>query len=1510
MYNTLFINILTISKRTLHKSVAFYFPSLLYRFAPKLKLSTIMNLLSIIKRVSLTLLLLFTIATTAQASHVMGADLTYDYLGSNQYKIRLKLFRDCNGIYPSNAVSINISSVSGGTSQSVVISQVGTETDITGLCATAITACTGGSGASAFGLQQWIYEGNVTLSTPRPDYKFSFELCCRNNAITNLSNPSNQELNVNAFLNSSLAPTNSSPDFLIAPVLFVYNNQAVNISHGGFDVDGDSLAYSLVACKKAGGTNCTYAAPFSGTVPFSSSVATAINAADGTISFTPNLAQVGVFAVKVDEYRKFSGVFQKIGEVVRDMQITIINGANANPVIGGINGTVATSITIPSGVNTCFTIDASDANASNIITNTWNNSVAGATLTSNAAGTLATFCWTPPFSAAGTHTIVVTSKDDNCPLPGSKTKTFLINVLPCDVPTITCPANISENINSVACNKVVTYAASSTGTAPVDITYTFAGAATGSGTGDGSGSTFAIGTTTVTLTATNICGAPTCSFTITVVDNIAPIMPCPTAITLVVTTASAPALLSAFPPTATDNCGTPMVVQTGGVVNGSFLPIGNYTMQWTATDASGNTTVCNQAIIVVDGIAPMLTCPVDIATQNDINICGALVNYTVPTYTISSTCPTPNSIAGFTLLGVHNGHKYYLSNASDSWTNAKNAAIALGGHLVSVNNAAENTFVQTATVIASNIWLGGTDIATEGTFVWNNGDAFTYTNWDPGEPNSAGGNQDELQMYPNGNWDDVEGINLRYVVEFDCAYGTLTQTAGLPSGSIFPVGTTINTFAISNSTGLIGSCSFTVTVADTAKPSFICNANIASNNDAGLCGALVNFTLPIASDNCSSPSVYSLSSCTYTGLITQTIPVQVVSGDDIVSSAITPAFNFYFDGVLVNNIYASTNGFITFNNSSNSGCCNGNLLPTANFNNQVNLFWTDLISTVNYSVEGVAPNRTMVLEWFGTEFGFGSISKGQIVLYEGTNEIKLITEGTLNVGHNVTQGLNINATTAYPVPGRNRVTNGTWSNDCKSFSPNMVLVQTAGLASGVIYPIGTTTNTYRATDASGNFSDCSFTVVVTDNENPIITCPAAFTAEANTAGCSYTGSIGTATATDNCSIASITASPAAPYPAGNTTVTYTATDASGNFSTCTQLVTITAQNVIVVNNSIMPLYTNDVVNLLITSPIGGSSYAWAGPGGLSSNTDDIIETVSSANSGVYTASVIDAIGCNISTTISINVNASIVVNVKAILSGPYITSAGLMQDSLRIKNMIPTIEPYGALPYSPIFTHASNSNIGMACTNPSLLNNTSVITDSNAIVDWVFLQVRDASDATNVLASRSALLKRNGNVVREDGVSPVTFQGIAPGNYFISIKHRTHLGLMSDAYLALSETPTLIDYTNASATYFSRASPNNNASPLTGASRIMGGKRAMYTGNCNIGTTAWSRFITYNNTLNSDRTSLVAQTGSSGTVIGYSIFDIDMNGYARFNGLNPDRLVMLLNCAGSSTLYVNEQTPN
>ncbi|RIJ47207.1 T9SS C-terminal target domain-containing protein [Maribellus luteus] len=88
----------------------------------------------------------------------------------------------------------------------------------------------------------------------------------------------------------------------------------------------------------------------------------------------------------------------------------------------------------------------------------------------------------------------------------------------------TCPGNIQTGTDTDACNTQVSYAVAVDGNPTPDISYEFTGATTGSGSGDGSGSVFEKGLTYVTLTASNGVGDDaTCSFTITVTDDDAPV---------------------------------------------------------------------------------------------------------------------------------------------------------------------------------------------------------------------------------------------------------------------------------------------------------------------------------------------------------------------------------------------------------------------------------------------------------------------------------------------------------------------------------------------------------------------------------------------------------------------------------------------------------------------------------------------------------------------------------------------------------------------------------------------------------------------------------------------------------------------------------------------------------------------------------------------------------------------------------------------------------------------------
>ncbi|MEE9439258.1 MAG: hypothetical protein V3V14_09690 [Saprospiraceae bacterium] len=81
----------------------------------------------------------------------------------------------------------------------------------------------------------------------------------------------------------------------------------------------------------------------------------------------------------------------------------------------------------------------------------------------------------------------------------------------------------------------------------------------------------------------------------------------------------------------------------------------------------------------------------------------------------------------------------------------------------------------------------------------------------------------------------------------------------------------------------------------------------------------------------------------------------------------------------------------------------------------------------------------------------------------------------------------------------------------------------------------------------------------------------------------------------------------------------------------------------------------------------------------------------------------------------------------------------------------------------------------------------------NAIIDWVFVELRDKNDRTNVIATRSGLLQRDGDIVDLDGISGLEFPGIDEDYYYIAIHHRNHLAAMTKYAVTPQEIATLVD---------------------------------------------------------------------------------------------------------------------
>lgn len=134
---------------------------------------------------------------------------------------------------------------------------------------------------------------------------------------------------------------------------------------------------------------------------------------------------------------------------------------------------------------------------------------------------------------------------------------------------------------------------------------------------------------------------------------------------------------------------------------------------------------------------------------------------------------TNSTITGFTNQQNYNGHSYYRSTGSAFWTTARQNCIDMGGHLVTVTTSGENSFIFG---IWPSGWIGLTDEVNEGTWRWVTGETYSYTSWNPGEPNNAG-NEDYVQFVGGGKWNDLpNNVSLPYVLEFEYIVTTTAWT--------------------------------------------------------------------------------------------------------------------------------------------------------------------------------------------------------------------------------------------------------------------------------------------------------------------------------------------------------------------------------------------------------------------------------------------------------------------------------------------------------------------------------------------------------------------------------------------------------------------------------------------------------------------------------------------------------------------------------------------------------------
>jgi uncharacterized repeat protein (TIGR01451 family) len=229
---------------------------------------------------------------------------------------------------------------------------------------------------------------------------------------------------------------------------------------------------------------------------------------------------------------------------------------------------------------------------------------------------------------SGSSIVNMTSVSSNTtpdPVPTNNSASATTSVVAASPCVMTCPANIITGAGVSQCGARVNY--------PLPTT---SGSCFVPSCNPVAGSFFPVGTTTVTCTSVAVPAGVTCSFTVTVLDNIAPTITCPANISIIPPQGQRSAVVNYPAPLVTDNCRESFGTDCNPPSGASF-PVGTTTVTCVAIDAGGNTASCSFLVAIGDNLPPTLVCPANVVVQATGEQCATIVNFPAPNITGSPT---------------------------------------------------------------------------------------------------------------------------------------------------------------------------------------------------------------------------------------------------------------------------------------------------------------------------------------------------------------------------------------------------------------------------------------------------------------------------------------------------------------------------------------------------------------------------------------------------------------------------------------------------------------------------------------------------------------------------------------------------------------------------------------------------------------------------------------------------------------------------------------------------------
>jgi hypothetical protein len=411
---------------------------------------------------------------------------------------------------------------------------------------------------------------------------------------------------------------------------------------------------------------------------------------------------------------------------------------------------------------------------------------------------------------------------------------------------------------------------------------------------------------------------------IEITDSEGPTFTCPADMTVSTTGHSCEGLANLPAIVVTDNCSTDTHVDIsypGGILknqNGGIapLPVGCHTVTYIAYDACYNSSTCTINVTVADNTPPTVICKQNTAvgltttpdqtgktwvpassfdngSHDECELAKVLVRR-MDTRASCQPCKAPEFKA-FTYLGEYGGdgkHHYYISKHKASPDVAHKTAEAMGGHLVVLDNAAEDNWVYDEVAkwnLDEDYLIGLVDAKRKGIWSWINGSTATYRNWGSGYPRFeydvhypnefnrypyAAMSDEDQEWYDLGS-DKCEIAEYFYVVEIadPCGFseyvGFCCKDVGVTGGHMVVV-------RAIDKAGNYNDCMVNIEVQDKVAPTIICppNRTIYCDEYFDLTKLRHSFGWPTAADNCETPtittdSVININQCR-TGTITRT----------------------------------------------------------------------------------------------------------------------------------------------------------------------------------------------------------------------------------------------------------------------------------------------------------------------------------------------------------------------------------------------------------------------------------------------------------------------------------------------------------------------------------------------------------------------------------------------------------------------------------------------------------------